>query len=162
MSGSGTATVSRVGTQVARASLEGKFLDFLETIPDALILSDYHGRIILVNTNTERMFGYLRDELLGKEIEILIPKRVQARHQRHRNVYYADSNIRPMGVGEDLSACGKDGVEFPVEISLSPIKIKGNAYVWSAIRNIDYRQRSLAQLREAIQNKLIAFRDLVS
>jgi protein-histidine pros-kinase len=106
--------------------IEGKFLDFLETVPDAMILSDHNGRIILLNTNAERIFGYSRDELLGKEVEILLPDRFRTRHRRHRTAYYADPGIRPMGVGEDLYACGKDGVEFPVEIRLSPVEIKGN------------------------------------
>jgi protein-histidine pros-kinase len=138
--------VSTGGAQVLPGYIEGKFLDFLETVPDAMILSDHSGRIMLLNINAERMFGYSRDELLGKEVEILVPDRFRTRHRRHRKAYYADPCIRPMGVGEDLYACGKDGVEFPVEISLSPVEIKGNPFVWSTIRNINDRERSIAQL----------------
>jgi PAS domain S-box-containing protein len=135
------------------ASIDEKFLHFIETVPDAMILSDQKGRIVLVNTNTERMFGYSRDELAGMEVEILIPERFQTRHREDRATYYADPRIRRMGVGRDLWACGKDGVEFPVEISLSPLEIRGKGLVWSAIRDISDRERSIAQLLVELHNK---------
>jgi PAS domain S-box-containing protein len=109
---------------VRRAYIEGKFLDFVETVPDAMILSDHQGRITLVNGNTEQMFGYSRNELLGKKIEILVPDRLRSRHRRDRAVYYSEPSVRPMGVGQALCACGKNGAEFPVEISLSPVEIR--------------------------------------
>jgi PAS domain S-box-containing protein len=142
--------------------LEGKFLDFLETVPDAMLLSDPEGLIVLVNTNAERMFGYSRSELLGKEIEVLMPERVRSQHKRDRRAYYGDPSIRPMGVGKELYASGKDGVEFPAEISLSPVVIRENVYVWSAIRDIRVRKRSIAQLREVTQNKLTALGGFLS
>jgi PAS domain S-box-containing protein len=154
--------VNTVGAEVRLAYLEAKIAGFLETVPDAMILSDQQGRIVLVNSNTERMFGYSRDELLGKEIEILIPDWVRSLHRRNRIAYYADPGIRPMGVGAELYAWGKDGVEFPVDITLSQVHIKRNTFVWSAIRNIRGRQHSIAQTREAIKNKLIALKGLLS
>jgi PAS domain S-box-containing protein len=149
------------GTRGFAASIDKSYWEFLESVPDAMVLSDLEGRIVWVNRNTERMFGYSRDELLGQEIETLVPDRFRTRHRRDRSRYYTDPDIRPMGVGEDLSARGKDGVEFLVEISLSPVEIKGKALVWSAIRNVNDRERSLAQLRVAITNKLIGLRGLV-
>jgi PAS domain S-box-containing protein len=136
--------------------------EFLESIPDAMILSDHKGRILYVNTNAERMFGYSRDELLGNEVEILVPERFRGRHRRDREAYYRDPTVRPMGMGEDLYACGKDGAVFLVEISLSPVEIRGKALVWSAIRNINDRDRAFAQLREAIVNKRIDLRGFIS
>jgi protein-histidine pros-kinase len=147
---------------VKRGYIEGKFLDFVETVPDAMILSDHQGRITLVNSNTEQMFGYSRDELMGKKVEILVPDRFRSRHRRDRAVYYSEPSVRPMGVGEVLCGCGKDGVEFPVEISLSPVEIRGSAFVWSAIRNINDRERSVAPLRAAIEKKLIDLESLIS
>jgi PAS domain S-box-containing protein len=97
------------------------------------------------------MFGYSRDELVGKEVEILVPERSRNVHGKLRTCYYANPNRRTIGVGRELSARGKNGVEFPVEISLSPTQIRGKALVWSAIRDISNRERSVAQLREAMQ-----------
>ena|SRR5215471_16369183 len=155
----------RAGTgdeQTLLASIKKKFLDFLETVPDAMILSDQEGRILLANSNAERMFGYSQDELVGQEVEILMPERFRTRHRQYRTGYYADPSIRPMGVGRDLCARGKDGVEFPVEISLSLTEFGGQTLAWSAIRNVDARDRSIALVREAIRNKLIALKGLTS
>ena len=127
-----------------------------------MILSDQDGRIVLLNTNTERMFGYSKDELLGEEIEVLVPERFRTVHRKERTTYYADPSIRRMGVGRELSARGKDGVEFPVEISLSPIEIRGKTLVWSAIRYVSDRERLVAQLREAMQKKRLVLGGLIS
>jgi len=116
-----------------------------------MVLSDRNGRIVLVNTNTEKLFGYGRSELLGKKVEVLMPARFRTRHRRHRVAYYANPGIRPMGVGRDLSGCRKDGSEFPVEINLSPVEIGGNSFVWSTIRNVEERDLSIAQLRMALK-----------
>jgi PAS domain S-box-containing protein len=148
--------------QTLLASIKNKFSDFVETVPDAMILSDQDGRILLANSNAERMFGYSRDELVGQEVEILIPERFRTRHRQYRTEYYADPSTRPMGVGRDLRARGKDGIEFPVEISLSLTKLGLHTLAWSAIRNVDARDRSIAVVREAIQNKLIAVNGLTS
>ena len=135
------------------AVIDQKYLDFLETVPDAMVLSDRQGRIIWVNTNTERMFGYRHEELSGKEVEILVPERFRSDHRLDRDDYYANPAIRPMGKGKDLYASGKDGVEFPVEISLSTVTIRGETYIWSAIRHIHDRERALADLRAAFSER---------
>src|SRR5262249_4608148 len=122
------------------ASVEGKFLDFLEGIPDSMILSDDKGRIVLVNANAERMFGYSRSELIGKEVEVLMPAQFRTRHRHHRATYYANPSVRPMGLAQVLPALHKNGAEFYVEINLSPVEIGGYHLVWSAIRSVSDRE----------------------
>jgi PAS domain S-box-containing protein len=144
------------------ASLDEGFLLFLETVPDAMILSDRKGRIILVNGNTERMFGYSREELVGQEVEFLVPERFQALHREHRATYYADPKMRRMGVGRDQRARRKDGVELTIEISLSPVEINGYWLVWSAIRDISVREHSIAALLESLHKKGLILGGLIS
>jgi PAS domain S-box-containing protein len=141
--------------------LSEKFLDFFESVPDAMVLSDQKGEILGVNANTELMFGYSRDELIGKEVEILVPERFRTLHRKHRSVYYADPRVRRMGVGRELFACGKNGVEFPIEISLSTIDIRGKPFVWSAIRNISDRDRFIAELQAAMHQMHLALEGLI-
>ena len=141
-----TAPLVPVNNEDARGlvtSIDEGVWEFLQSVPDAMILSDYNGQIIWVNTNTERMFGYSRDELVGKEVEILVPEGSRSVHPNHRISYYAEPSIRTMGIGRESSARRKDGVEFPAEISLSPTKIRGKTLVWSAIRDISDRERLL-------------------
>jgi PAS domain S-box-containing protein len=144
------------------ASIDKKFWDFLESVPDAMMLSDPEGRIIWANANTERMFGYSRDELINKEVEILAPDRFRTRHPEHRAAYYADPDIRPMGVGRDVWARRRDGVEVPVEINLSPVEVSGNTLVWSAIRNTSDRERSIARLRVGMENRRLGLAGQIS
>jgi PAS domain S-box-containing protein len=142
--------------------IDENFTQFIESVPDAMILSDPKGRIVMVNTNTERMFGYSRNELIGKEVEILVPARARSTHQQERGVYYADPSIRKMGVGRELSACNKDGVEFPVEISLSPLTIRGKTFVWSAIRSIADRDGNIAQVLAELHKRGLILGGLIS
>ena len=130
--------------------LDERFLHSLEALPDALVLSDRAGRIVVINTNAERMFDYRRAELLGREVEYLLPDRFRAQHRNDRAAYYANPRIRPMGVGVDVRACRRDGTEFPVEISLSPIELRGNLFVWAAIRNVADRELVVGKLRGAL------------
>jgi PAS domain S-box-containing protein len=141
--------------------IERRFLHFIESVPDAMILSDTKGLIVLVNTNTERLLGYSRDELMGKEVEILVPERFRTCHREDRATYYAHPTTGRMGVGRILSACRKDGVEICVEISLAPVEIKGKPFVWSAIRDISDRERDIAQIREALQERHVVLQGLI-
>lgn len=118
-----------------------------------MILSDFSGRIVLVNSNAERLFGYSRDEMVGKKIEILIPVRFRNRHPRHRADYYADPQIRPMENGRELPGLRKDGTEIRVEINLSPVEIGGEALVWSAIRDGIEKDAEINRVRIALKEQ---------
>lgn len=122
------------------ASLQDSFLFFIESVPDAMVLSDREGRIILVNANAEKLFGYTREELLGKKVEILVPPRFRGRHRRDRAKYYADPSVTRMGIGREVMGCRKGGSEFPVEIYLSAVQMRGEPLVWSAIRDLSGRE----------------------
>jgi PAS domain S-box-containing protein len=157
-----TVPVNREDARGFVASIDEGVWDFLQSVPDAMVLSDYNGQIIWVNNNAERMFGYSRDELVGKKVEILLPERFRNVHRNHRTSYYAEPSIGTIGIGRKLSARRKDGVEFPVEISLSPTQIRGRTLVWSALRDISDRERHVAQLREAMQRKRLVLGGLIS
>jgi PAS domain S-box-containing protein len=112
--------------------------ELLESMQDAVVGVDAEGSIILVNIQAERMFGYGRSEMLGKRIELLLPDRLEEAHARHRADYHANPATRPMGVGLDLLARRKDGTEFRVEISLSPLETLKGIQVISAIRDVTH------------------------
>jgi PAS domain S-box-containing protein len=121
----------------------------LESAPDAAIIINAEGEIVLVNTQTERFFGYNRDELIGKPVEMLIPESHRMQHPAHRADYVAAPHVRGMGVGLELYAQRQDGSQFPVEISLSPIKTQAGLRVSSAIRDITERQKIQQALQES-------------
>lgn len=128
----------------ARAA-EARFRGLLEAAPDAIVISDSHGRIVYVNQQAELLFGYARDALLGQSVEILIPERFRLQHVEHRATYAAAPRTRPMGVGLDLYGRHKDGHEIPLEISLSPLEVDGALLVIAAIRNVSERKRAEAE-----------------
>src|SRR5438552_2577264 len=130
------------------ATADRWFGDLLESAPDAIVGVDDQGRIVLINSQTEKIFGYGRDELLNQPVEILLPERVRRAHERHRAGYVVDPRTRPMGVGLDLAGRRKDGSEFPAEISLSPLETEEGMLVTSAIRDVSER-RALVRERAA-------------
>jgi protein-histidine pros-kinase len=132
------------------AFLEGAAREFLEAAPDAIVVVDGEGRIVLVNAQAERMFGYERAELLGADVELLLPPRFRARHLEHRAHYSAEPRLRPMGAGLDLVARRRDGQEFPVEISLSPVRTEQGIFVTAILRDVTERKRMEAEKDELL------------
>lgn len=129
--------------------LESRFTDLLDAMPDAIVIVDPAGRIVLVNSQTERMFGHPSDHLMGKPVELLMPERFRANHSRHRDEYVAHPRQRPMGAGLELLGLRQDGTEFPVEISLSPLDTKEGQFAISAIRDVTDRKRAEQALQAA-------------
>ena len=121
----------------------------LEAIPDAVAAVNQQGVVIQVNSQTEALFGYTRDELIGQSVEMLVPERQRGQHHLHRESFYSRPKIRRMGSGLDLYGRRRDGSEFPVEISLSPVATGNGAMVLSVIRDISDRKRIEEELRRA-------------
>ena len=127
---------------------EPRFQELLEAAPDAILQVDETGRIVLVNRVVEDMFGYTREELLGKPVEILIPEELRGAHAARRHEYRQQPATRPMGAGLSLSGVRKDGSRFPVEISLSPSKSEEGFLVTAIVRDITGRKQAEEKLRQ--------------
>ena len=122
--------------------MKGSFRDLIEAAPDAIIIVNSRGQIVLVNAQTEKLFGYHRGELLHQPLEILIPPRFRHQHHESRGQFFSHARSRPMGSGRELPALRKDGTEFPADIALSPVETEDGMVVFAAVRDITERKKN--------------------
>ena len=139
--------VTHLKTKRDARFLEARYRDLLDSTPDAIVMVNVFGRIVLANGQAEHTFGWQRDELLGKPVESLLPERYRALHVGHRSDFFSSPRTRSMGAGLELYGVRKNGEEFPVEISLSPLKTEEGTLVMSAIRDISDRKRVELELQ---------------
>lgn len=160
--GAADASASAPGPVLGAPGVDAVFPGFLEAAPDAMVIVGVDGRIRLVNAQTERLFGYARAELLGQPVEILVPERFQGRHAGYRSAFCAEPKVRAMGSGRELFGRRRDGGEFPVEISLSPIQTEEGLLVISAIRDVTERKRAESLIEQARDAAEAASKELES
>jgi PAS domain S-box-containing protein len=149
--------VGEVEDITQRIRTEKIFQLVVESAPNAIVMVNAEGRIVLVNSQTEKYFGYRRDELLGKPVELLIPERMRERHPEYVQGFKAESHPRPMGLGRNLFGRRKDGSEFPVEVGLSPVETGQEQLILSAIVDISERlriDRELQRMRTYLKNMI--------
>ncbi len=149
----GQMVMSAVRDLTDRKRAEQKFRGLLESAPDAMVIVRSDGRIALVNSQAERLFGYPREELLGQPVEMLVPLRYRGRHEDHRSAFFGQPRARSMGAGLELYGLRRDGSEFPVEISLSPLETEEGMFISSAIRDATERRNFERSLQEASRLK---------
>lgn len=142
------AIASYLGLMIEQKRVEKKLEALFDSAPDAQIVTDGSGRIVMANEQSVKLFGYKQEELLGQPIEVLVPPERRAKHIQYRLSYVAAPHPRPMGSGMELTALRKDGTSFPVEVSLSPIRLEEELLIASAIRDISARKKLEETLRE--------------
>ena len=124
------------------------FSDLLESSPDGLVITHSEGKISVVNSQTEILFGYSRQEMVGRPVEMLIPVRFGELHLKHRQSFVAEPRVRAMGAGLELFGRRKNGSEFPVDVSLSPLQTPKGIFCIAAVRDITERKRAEEQIKK--------------
>jgi PAS domain S-box-containing protein len=145
----GRLAIAAIRDVTERRSADQKFESLLETAPDAMLIVDQEGTMVLVNVQTEKLFGYRRDALIGHPVETLMPDRYRGRHPWHRTSFFSAPRVRPMGAGLELWGQRADGSEFPIEISLSPLETEEGLLATAAIRDVTEPKRVAGELRRA-------------
>ncbi|MCH7818713.1 MAG: PAS domain S-box protein [Candidatus Marinimicrobia bacterium] len=152
------ALLSMIRDITQRQAAEQQFRDLLESAPDGMVIANESGIIVRINTQTEKIFGYGRDELIGKKVEKLIPKNFHSKHKEHRKHFNSDPITRPMGAALELSGLHKDGHEIPIEISLGPLETPEGMLVIAAVRDISDKK----ELSDKLTNTLSTLQSIMN
>ena len=153
-------TDERLKIEQALRKSEERFRQVVESAPSAMVMIGPAGRIVMVNAQTERLFGYAREELLDQTIEKLVPERFRRNHPTLRGTFFINPQSRPMGAGRDLYGLKQDGSEFPIEIGLNPIETDEGTMVLSAIVDISDRKQKEARIEAALREKDILLSEI--
>src|SRR5947209_3280304 len=152
----GTKAAEQTEGQAEQAAVpywtEANFRSLLDAAPDAMLVVDTEGIIVVANRQSVALFAYAHEELIGKPVELLIPERFRNKHPQHRTGFFTDPRVRPMGMGLELFAVRSDGAEFPVEISLSPLRTMAGSLAIAAIRDMTERRRAEEQFRGLLES----------
>lgn len=153
-------TICIVRDTTARKKIEAKFQSLLESAPDGIVVVDTNGLIVIVNTEVERLFNYTKIELIGQSVDVLVPDRFKNSHVKDRKGYMANPHTRPMGAGRLLSGRKKNGVEFPVEISLSPLETEQGMLVTAIVRDITERRQFEETIKASLYEKEVLLKEI--
>jgi PAS domain S-box-containing protein len=156
----GLLVISMIRDTSMRREAEAKFRSLLESAPDGIVVVDSQGRITIVNGAVERMFGYARDDLIGKRVELLVPERYRHQHVGFRDGYFDHPVTRPMGAGRLLTGRKADGSEFPVEISLSPLETSEGRLITSIVRDVSDRRQAEERLKLSLREKEVLLKEI--